>query len=300
MNGISWELIHAFLAVVDAGSLSAAARKLGVSQPTLSRNIQLLESQARLNLFKRTSQGLSLTEDGKALVESAQQMNHFAEAFARQASGRSTELKGEIRISANEVVGIYLLPAAIAAFRRQHPAVHIEIEISNRASNLNKREADIALRMFRPTQSDLVARRLPDMPLGFYAHPSYLDEHGRPEGFDELRQHTLIGFDQNRDFIAGAGAMGYTFSNDDFALRTDSLILQIQLARQGCGIVGTHTGLANRSPDLQRILEWAPIPPLEFWVVCHADSQYNARIRAFKNHLIEWFADDPYHGLEIA
>ncbi len=299
MNNVPWALIRSFLAVVEAGSLSAAARELEVSQPTLSRNIQLLESQTRLNLFKRTSQGLMLTEEGKVLVESAQQMKSASETFVRQVSGLSTELKGEIRISANEIVGIYLLPAAIAAFRKRHPAVQIEIVISNRASNLNKREADIALRMFRPTQPDLVARRLTDMPLGFYAHQSYLDEYGTPESFDDFKLHTLIGFDQNRDFIDGAGAMGYAFSNDDFELRTDNLILQIQLARQGCGIVGTHVALANECPELKRVLEWAPIPALEFWVVCHADSQYNARIRAFKAHVIDWFADDPYRGLGL-
>ncbi|EAU55143.1 LysR family transcriptional regulator [Mariprofundus ferrooxydans] len=300
MNSIPWELIRSFLAVADAGSLSAAARSLELSQPTLSRNIQTLESHTRLNLFKRTSQGLNLTEEGTALVEAAQQMNNSAETFARQVSGLSTELNGEIRISANEIVGIYLLPAVIAAFRKQHPAVHIEIVISNRASNLNKREADIALRMFHPKQPDLVARRLPDMPLGFYAHKSYLDQHGTPESFNELREHALIGFDQNRDFIDGARAMGFTFSNNDFELRTDSLMLQIQLALQGCGIVGTHVGVARQWPEMKRILEWAPIPPLEFWVVCHADTQYNARIRAFKRHLIAWFADDPYRGLNFS
>ena len=300
MNNVSWELVRSFLAVVEAGSLSAAARALEVSQPTLSRNIQMLESQTHLNLFKRTSQGLILTEEGKALVESAQQMSTASETFARQVSGLSTELNGDIRISANEVVGIYLLPAAIAAFRKLHPAVQIEVVISNRASNLNKREADIALRMFRPRQPDLVARRLPDMPLGFYAHQSYLDEYGTPETLDDFKQHTLIGFDQNRDFIDGAGALGFIISNDDFDLRTDNLLLQIQLARQGCGIVGTHIELANQCPELKRILEWVPVPPLEFWVVCHADSQYNARILAFKKHLIAWFKDSPYQGLVIS
>lgn len=297
MNNISWELIRAFLAVIETGSLSAAARSLGVSQPTLSRSIQQLEQQTRLSLFKRTSQGLSLTDEGSSLVESAQQMSRSAETFSLQVSGLSTELKGSIRISANEIVGIYVLPAAIATFREQHPAVQIEVVISNRASSLHKREADIALRMFRPTQSDLIARRLPDMQLGFFAHQDYLTLHGTPETFEDLKQHTLIGFDQNPDFIEGAKAMGYTFSNTDFALRTDNLMLQIQLACQGAGIVGTHTRLAEQLTDLKHILSWVPIPPLEFWVVCHADIQYNARILAFKTYLIDWFKNDAYHGL---
>jgi len=299
MNRTSWELIRSFLAVASEGSLSAAARKLGLSQPTLSRNIQMLESQTRLNLFKRSPQGLMLTEAGQALVESAQKMHASADAFGRQASGLSTELEGDIRISANEIVGIYLLPAAIAAFRQKHPAVHIETVISNRASSLNKREADIALRMFRPTQADLVVRRLPDMPLGFFAHQSYLECHGAPETFEALKEHALIGFDQNSDFIDGARAMGYAFSPNDFELRSDSLMLQIQLALQGSGIVATHIGVSKKYPELRQVLAWVPIPPLEFWVVCHTDTQYNARIRAFKSHLIEWFKDDPYRGLDF-
>jgi len=299
MNTTSWELIRCFLAVASEGSLSSAARKLGLSQPTLSRNIQTLERQKQLNLFTRSPQGLSLTEAGQALVESARQMGDSAEAFERQISGLSTELEGDIRISANEIVGIYLLPTAIAAFREQHPGVHIETVISNRASSLNKREADIALRMFRPTQPDLVARRLPDMPLGFFAHTSYIEKFGEPESFEALKEHVLIGFDQNTDFIDGAGKLGFSFRNEDFELRSDSLMLQIQLALQGCGIVGTHVGIAKHWPQMKQVLEWAPIPALEFWVACHADTQYNARIRTFKNHLIAWFKDDPYTGLQL-
>jgi len=296
MNNISWHLIRSFLAVAQLGSVSAAARSLGVSQPTLSRDIQMLEMQTKLNLFKRSTQGLGLTEAGQSLVESAEQMRNAADAFNRQASGLSTGLAGDIRISANEVIGIYLLPAAIAAFQRQHPAINVEIVISNRASSLNKREADLALRMFRPSQASLVARRLPDMALGFYAHKDYLKAHGIPDSIDTVLQQQIIGFDQDTDFIDAANSMGYQFCPDDFHLRTDNMLMQIQLARHAAGIIVTHVGLAEQWPELVHILQQIPLPTLEFWVVCHADSQYNARIRSFKKHLIEWFNDAPYHG----
>ncbi len=293
MNNIPWNLIRSFLAVTEQGSLSAAARVLGVSQPTLSRDIQALESRAQLHLFKRSPQGLMLTEAGQALVESAAKMKEHADAFARQSQGQSTKLEGDICISASEIVGIFMLPAAISAFRQLHPAVNIDIVISNRVSNLNKREADIALRMFRPTQPDLVARRLPDLPLGFYAHRDYLERHGVPKTPEDLEQHHLIGFDQDMEFIDGARAMGFSLTRADFDLRSDNIMMQIQLARASCGIIVAQTTLVRQWPELVRILPGIPLPTMEFWVVCHADTQYNARIRALKSHLIAWFKDDP-------
>ncbi len=298
MNRYDWALIRSFLAVARTGSLSAAARELGVSQPTLSRDVQALETATALNLFKRTTQGLQLTEAGHALMDSATRMDDAADQFARQASGLSVEVHGDVRISANEIVGMYLLPPALAALREQHPGVFVEIVISNHASSLSKREADIALRMFQPTQPDLIARRLPDLELGFFAHRAYLQKHGTPKTFAELQQHGLIGFDANNDFIDGAAIMGYQFVRNNFALRTDHLLTQINLLRAGAGFVATHARLAAQWPHLQRILDWVPLPPLEFWVVCHHDVRFNTRIHAVMQFLTAWFKDDPYqHAL---
>jgi molybdate transport repressor ModE-like protein len=294
MNNIDWSLIRSFLAVSRHGSLSAAARELGVSQPTLSREIQALESTTGLNLFRRTTQGLSLTEQGQALIEAAGDMDEAADHFIRQASGMSAELEGDVRISANEIVGIYMLPPAIAAFREQHPGVQVEIVITNRASSLSKREADIALRMFRPDQPDLVARRLPDLEVAFYAHRDYIAKHGEPRTVDEFKQRTILGFDEGRDFIDGARALGYEFVKKDFAVRTDHMLAQIALLRAGAGIGGTHTGIAKHFPELTRVLEFIPLPRLEFWCVCHADVQFNSRIRAMMQFLVNWFDPDPY------
>jgi len=294
MNSIDWGRIRSFLTVARLGSLSAAARELGVSQPTLTREIQALEAATRLNLFQRTTQGLNLTEAGQALVEAATQMSEAADRFARQASGLSVELQGTVRVSANEIVGFYLLPTALAAFRAQHPGVQIEIVISNRASSLSKREADIALRMFRPQQPDLVVRRLADLPLGFFAQREYLERHGTPRNIDDFKTHGVIGFDEDMDFLDGAARLGYSFTREDFPLRTDHMLAQINLLRAGAGVGATHLGLARRFPELVRILEDIPLPALEFWCVCHRDVQHNSRIRALMQHLIQWFADDPY------
>ena len=294
MNILDWDLIRSFLSVSRTGSLSAAARELGESQPTLSRDIQAIESATKLNLFQRTTQGLKLTEAGQRLVEAATKMDEASELFNRQVSGLSVELKGDVRISVNELVGIYLLPPAISAFRKENPAVNVEIVISNEASSINKREADIALRMFRPNQPDLVANRLPNLEVAFYASKNYIKEFGSPESIADLSEHTIIGFDEKMDFIEGAAKMGQTFVRDDFSVRTDHLLAQMSLARAGAGIVATHVELAKKYPELKKVMSYVELPALEFWIVCHSDTQFNARIRAMQQFLSKWFADDPY------
>ena len=295
MNNLDWDLVRSFVSVARLGSLSAAARELGVSQPTLSRNIQSLESDTQLNLFRRTTQGLQLTDAGRSLMEAASRMDEAADQFHRQASGLSDEVGGDVRISANDVVGVYLLPPAIKALRDEHPGLQIEIVIDNKTTNINKREADIALRMYRPTQPDLVARRLPDMALGFYAHREYVERYGEPENLEQFIKHDIIGMDEGMEFIEGGKQMGVEFRREHFNLRTDSLLTQINLARSGAGIVGTHVGFVRHWPELVQILKWIPLPALEFWLVCHKDVQFNRQIDTVMKFLGEWFRENPYH-----
>lgn len=297
MNNVHWNLIRTFLTVVKLGSLSAAAKELGCSQPKLTRDIKSLESLTQLNLFKRSTQGATLTESGQLLVEPAQKMNECALSFNRKAAGLSTELSGDIRISVNEMVGLYLLPPVIAEFHQQHPYVNIEIVISNQTSSINKREADIALRMYRPTQPELVVKRLPNMPLGFYAHKDYIKRYGIPENFDDIKSHTIIGFDESTRFIDSAQSQGTKLERSDFKIRTDNILMQINLANAGIGIVATHKEIAKKVFNLQEIMEWVFLPDLQFWIVCHADTQYNTKIIALKQFIINWFKNDAYHGL---
>lgn len=297
MNNTPWNLIHTFLTVVKLGSLSAAAKELGFSQPKLSRDIKSLESTTKLNLFKRSSQGVILTDAGQSLLQAAQEMNDSALSFNRKVAGLSTELQGDIRISVNEIVGIYLLPLAISEFHKQHPSVNIEIVISNNTSCINKQEADIALRMFRPTHPDLVVKRLPNMPLGFYAHKDYIKKFGVPKSFNDIKNHTIIGFDESSRFIDSAQSLGTKLERSDFKIRTDNILMQIKLANTGIGIAVTHKIIAEKVFHLQEIMEWIALPDLQFWVVCHTDTQYNSKIVAFRKFIINWFNEDAYHGL---
>lgn len=295
MDVTNWNLIKVFLAVAETGSLSAAATKLGQTQPTLSRQISQLELDSGCHLFKRTTQGLSLTAEGTALVQSAEAMDAAANQFQRQISNRSPQLSGPIKISTSEVIGTYLLPPAIAEFQRNWPEVTIDLVQTNAITSLSKGEADLALRMVKPEQPDLVARRLPDVELGFYAHRDYIDRYGQPLTPEELMQgHRLIGPDRDSYFLEVAKSLGYAIDRSAFHVRTDNLLMQIAFVRAGAGIGVLHKPLAQHWPDLVAVWADAPLPALPFWLVCHGDVQYNARVRALQNFLIDWFATAPY------
>src|SRR5258706_6419381 len=203
-----WALLRAFLSVANAGSLSRAAQELGSSQPTLSRQMTQLETQVGSVLFERTPRGLRLTEAGEALRGPAQRMHEHAREWSLAAAGRSQSLAGTVRLTASEMVSAHLLPAALLTLREAHPEIQIELVATNTVENLLEREADIALRMLRPTQTALVARKLAEMPLGFYAHRDYLQAHGRPT-LATMHKHQWVGYDRSDQMLRGFRASGF-------------------------------------------------------------------------------------------
>jgi DNA-binding transcriptional LysR family regulator len=285
MHHLSWELIHVFTTVARLGSLSKAAKALHTSQPTLSRQIALLEKKLQITLFERSTQGLKITTLGSKLIESSNMMLQASEHFMRSASGSTLSLAGNIRISANEVIGLYYLPQALTVFNQLYPEIQVEVDISNQTTSLHKRDADIALRMFRPKQPDLIAKRLPDIQLKVVASKEYLFKHGYPKTIQEISQHNLIGFDRDLQFLKAIQQVGVTLTEKNFHFKTDFLPLQIELARKGAGITITHKHLIEQWPELQEIMSDIVIPNLEFWLVCHADVQHNRRIRVLMEFL---------------
>ena len=180
MTDLDWNLIRSFVAVAETGSLSAAARRLAASQPTLGRHVAELEQALGVVLFRRGRTGYELTEQGAALFERAQQVGDAANAFARLATGATEQIGGTVRIAASEVVSAYVLPPILARLRQAEPAIEIEIVASNQVENLLRRDADIAVRMVAPAQQDLIARKIADLPLTACAATSYLERRGRP------------------------------------------------------------------------------------------------------------------------
>jgi DNA-binding transcriptional LysR family regulator len=284
MNTFNWQWWQYFLTISEQGSLSKAANELGVSQPTLSRQLLAMESQLGQTLFDRSTQGLKLTSFGQGLLEECQHMHVSALRLQRLADGQSHILSGRIRSSVNELIALYYLPNILPEFLDTYPQLSVEVEVSNRASNLDKRDADVAIRMFPPTQLDLITRHLFDIPLGFYASHGYLDKHGCPKTPEELFQHRLLGYDRDKQFEEGARRLGWDIRNEDFMFRTDFMPMHLELAKLGGGIVGTHSALCERY-GLIPIDVGIELPSLPVFLVCHRDVQHNKRIRVLMDFL---------------
>lgn len=284
---ISWELWRSFLAVARHGSLSGAARALRLTQPTLGRHVDLLEQALRMPLFTRSPRGLLATEAALALVPMAEAMESTADAMTRAASGQSGEIAGVVRITASEIVGAEVLPPMLAEFADIHPGIAFELHLSNRTEDLLRRDADIAVRMVRPTQTGLVARRLGETVVGLYAHRRYLDTMRAPVSLEELADCRLIGFDRDPVPVQGIAEAGVTVTREMFSLRTDSDLAQLAALRAGYGIGGCQIGIARRDPELVRVLPEAFAVPLETWLVMHEDLRANVRVRRVFDHLAE-------------
>ena len=286
-NDPGWELYRSFLAVMREGSLSAAARALGMTQPSLGRHMRELEAALGAPLFARSPQGLTPTELARELVPHAQAMASAAATLQRTASAGREAISGTVRLTASEVIGAEVLPPILAVFRERHPGIVIELVLSNEASDLLRRDADIAVRMVQPTQDALVARHVGRIELGLFAHRRYLDAHGQPSTLADLAGHALIGFDTERPYIRRLRPEGLPYTREHFALRTDSDLAALAAMRAGFGIGVAQANLARRDPQLVRLLPDQLSLPLETWVVMHEDLRLSLRVRRLFDHLVE-------------
>lgn len=276
-----WRLVRSFLAVLDQGSLLAAARALGMSQPTLGRHITELESQLASVLFERTGRGLVPTRTALQLAQAARQMQDGALQLSRTLAGAQAQAGGTVRITASVPVAVQLLPPILLALRHALPSIQIDIVSSNQVSNLLRREADIAIRMVRPDQTSLVARKLGEAAVGAYAHRDYLARRGEPAQPADLLQHELIGSDTDPAIRQGFAAMGSPVPREAFALRSDDLLVQWQAVRAGLG-VGFFTDYQVRTdPEVLPVLAGQlQIPPLPVWLAVHREIRTSRHIRA--------------------
>ena len=283
-----WSLIRSFLAALDQGSLLAAARLLKTSQPTLGRHIAELENQLGVVLFERTGRGLVPTATALQLAESARAMESGALQLTRTLSGAQLQTTGTVRITASVPVAVQLLPALLARMRQALPDIQVELVSSNQVSNLLRREADIAIRMVRPEQGTLVAKKIGSVGLGAYAHRSYLARRSAIRQPADLLQHDLIGSDTDTAILQGFQAMGYAVGPQVFALRTDDFIVQWQAVRAGLGIGFVADYMARTDTDVVRVLPGVlNVPELPMWLAVHREIRTNRRIRAVYDFLAE-------------
>jgi DNA-binding transcriptional LysR family regulator len=277
----AWDLYRSFLAVLEEGSLSGAARALALTQPTIARHIDALEESIGFELFTRSQRGLVATEGALALKPYAQSLAATASALRRAASGHGGAVRGTVRVSAGEIIGAEVLPPIVTALRRQYPQLEIELALSNRVENLLQRDADVAVRMVAPTQDSLLAKRIGNVQIGLYAHRNYLERRGTPKTLAGLAEHDLVGFDRETPEIRSMRArMMPDLSKMRFALRSDSDAAQLAAIRAGFGIGLFHVALARHDPNLVRVFADAFNTKLETWVVMHEDLRSTPRCRA--------------------
>ncbi|UXZ99264.1 LysR family transcriptional regulator [Pseudomonas phytophila] len=283
----SWEWYRTFLAVLETGSLSAAGRNLGISQPTAGRHIDGLESALGLKLFTRSSDGFSPTSAAYEIAPYALNLAAMSAALLRKASEGSTDIRGTVRLTVSEVIGVEVLPPVLSALRHQHPDLAVEMMLSNQVDDLLRRDADIAVRMHRPTQNALIARHVGGIEVGLYAHRSYLAIHGSPSSLEELSNHTLIGFDRENAFIRGFLKQFPVYARAGLAFRADSELAQLAVMRAGFGIGVCQSTIAARDSTLMRVLASAFSVHMDTWVAMHEDLRNSARCQVVFNAIAE-------------
>lgn len=284
---LDWALVQAFLAVAEGGSLSAAARATGVSQPTLGRQMKAIEAALGLDLFRRHPRGFELTEAGAALLGPAQAMREAVREIAMYAAGHDAALEGTVRITASEMICHHVLPPIVAQMRAARPEVAVELVPSDVTENLLYREADIAVRMVRPEQLEIVARFLGDIEMGVFAARSYAARRGLPENAETLREHDIVGYDRSELIVKGMRAAGFDVRREDFPVRCDDQTVYWELVRAGCGIGFGQAMVARSDPEVIEIDLGISIPPLPVWLAAHERLRHTPRVRAVWDRLAE-------------
>lgn len=273
----NWEWYRSFLKVVETGSLSAAGREMGLTQPTVGRHIEHLEAALGLKLFVRSFDGFSPTDAALELQPYAAGIAAASAALCRVASSHGREVRGTVRLTASEIVSVEVLPPILAALRSEHPELVIELVMSNRADDLLQREADIAVRMFKPVQDALVARRIGGIEVGLHAHKRYLAAHGTPRSIDALAGHALIGFDNENAYLRKFQQQFPWLSRAGLAFRADSDLAQLAAIRAGFGIGVCQVALAARDDALVRLLPRQFSLRMDTWVAMHEDLRASPR-----------------------
>ena len=290
MNQLDWNQLKAFLETADTGSLSAAARKLGLTQPTLSRQVAAIERQMGVTLFERVGKSMSLTPTGLELLEHARAMGAAAEALSLAATGRSQAVGGVVSVSATDAVAAHLLPPMVRRLREQEPGISIEVIASNALSDLLRREADIAIRHVKPEQPDLIARLIREASASFYASEDWVRIHGHPRNADDAAHLAFVGADRSGQYLAYLRQHGLPLSEANFSCYAEHSVASWSLVRQGMGIGAMMDEIARDTPGVVRVLDTVPRVHFPIWLVSHRELRTSRRIRVVFEALAQGLA----------
>ncbi len=288
-----WNRARAFLVTAEEGSLSAAARALGMAQPTLGRQVDALEEELGVVLFERVGRGFTLTPSGLELLDHVRAMGDAANRMSLAAAGQSQSIEGKVCIAASEVHAAFLLPPILAKLRQAQPGIEIEIVTSSKASDLRRREADIAIRNFQPAEPDLIARKIRDFPARLYATLGYLDRIGKPRLPYDLRNADFISIDSSGMFLKGLNAMGMGLTERNFPILTENYLVMWALVKHGLGIGILDADIGDAEPLVRRVLP--DLEPLKFpiWLVSHRELNTSRRVRVVFDLLAAELAQRP-------
>lgn len=274
-----WNQVRAFLATVEEGSFSGAARVLDSTQPTVGRQVTGLEEHLGLILLERTVKGPVLTEAGQELLEHVSAMGQAAALISMVASGQSEDVTGKVSITASDMVASEILPAMLIELQSIAPGVKLEIIASNDIMHLGQREADIAIRHVRPEQPDLIAKHIADFRANYYAAIKYLEQAGKPRAMQELAEHRFVGSDEIELLIGILQSRGVSIRPEQFVAFSGSGTAMLQMTRSGFGIALLPEAICDADPRLEKAVD--DCPPIEFpvWLVTHRELRTNQRIR---------------------
>ncbi len=285
-----WNRARAFLVAAEEGSLSAAARALGLAQPTLGRQVEALEAELGLTLFERDGRGIVLTPSGIELLQHARAMGAAAMQFSLSAHGQSQAIEGDVSIAASETIAAVVLPPIIAKLRSNEPGIEVEIVVSNQANDLQRREADIAIRHFRPSEPDLYAKKVNDMHAQLYATPAYLEKVGNPKTLQQLSGADFISLDKTNVVMHGLNANGMSLTEKNFPVMTQSYLVMWELVKQSVGIGVLDAAIGDKEPSVQRVLPDFNSIKFPVWLVAHRELKTSRRIRRVFDFLAEELA----------
>lgn len=286
-----WNQTRAFLITAKEGSFSAAASAMELSQPTVSRQVAALEETLQVVLFEKSGRGLVLTPTGKALLEHAHRMGEAASDFSLAASGKSTSLHGSVCVSASELVAGYILPALVLKLHHAYPEIRIEILASNETSDLRRREADIAIRAFRPSQLDLIGKRLCTQHWGLYASTDYLTKHGSLETVTAVESACFIGFDQSDSLVKHLATQKVLISQSNIVVVAQNMLVAMELVKIGTGIGLLPIDIGDNQPDMCRVASKFVEFDVDIWLVTHSELRTNRRIRVVYDFLSNELSD---------
>jgi DNA-binding transcriptional LysR family regulator len=283
-----WNRARAFLVTAEEGSFSAAARALSSTQPTVGRQVAALEQELGVTLFERVGTRLELTAGGLELLEHVRAMGAAANRTSLVATGQSESVEGSVCITASEAIAAFCLPPILQRLRLEHPGISLELVVSNEVRDLQRREADIAIRNIAPTRPDLIARKVGESTAHFYAAPSYIERIGALDSNDDLLRAELMGFEDPKYMVDMLQKiLGVDCREDQFPVITSNHLVQWELCKQGAGVCMMMDEVAGKEPAVVRVFPALPSIPVPIWVVCHRELRTSRRLRL----VFDWLAE---------